>query len=158
MLACCVLIVVVVGQESCVWVFFAIGSSCGSSCVSASVCFGVSVVGFQRRYAILHKCGCRTVLHLGAPLSRRKRRKKCPYVQQWLACPYFYSNARYFTTLNLSTSTHHRPLLGYTSAGSDNHITRYVYIHAKHKSTTTGAFRTHPRISDIRPCTSWGWS
>ena len=57
MLACCVLIVV--GQESCVWVFFAIGSLCGSSCVSASVCFGVSVVGFQRRYAILHKCGCR---------------------------------------------------------------------------------------------------
>ena len=34
MLACCVLIVVV-EQESCVWVFFAIGYSCGSSCVSA---------------------------------------------------------------------------------------------------------------------------
>ena len=74
MLACCVLIVVVVGQESCVWVFFAIGSSCGSSCVSASVCFGVSVVGFQRRYAILHKCGCRTVLHLGAPYDMVVRR------------------------------------------------------------------------------------
>ena len=25
------------------------------------------MVGFQRRYAILHKCGCRTLLHLGAP-------------------------------------------------------------------------------------------
>ena len=34
MLACCVLIVVL-EQESCVWVFFAIGYSCGSSCVSA---------------------------------------------------------------------------------------------------------------------------
>ena len=62
---------IVVGQESCVWVFFAIGSLCGSSCVSASVCFGVSVVGFQRRYAILHKCGCRAVLHLGAPQNFR---------------------------------------------------------------------------------------
>ena len=61
------MLIVVVEQESCVWVFFAIGSSCGSSCASASVCYGVSVIGFQRRYATLHNCGRRTVLHLGAP-------------------------------------------------------------------------------------------
>ena len=41
-------------------------SSRGSSCVF--VCFWVSVGGFQRRYAVLHKCGCRAVLHLGAPI------------------------------------------------------------------------------------------
>ena len=39
---------------------------------SASVCFWVFVVGFQRRYVILHKCGCRTVLHLGAPVGFEK--------------------------------------------------------------------------------------